>query len=142
MEKPIKLFEKFIVVILIVLMVLIIIISTVVLALAILRYILNSPNYIQDEVELLDLFGYVLLILIGLELLETIKSYLSEHVFHVEVVMEVALIAVARKVILLDYKEYPPLTILAIASLILALSIGFFLEKRGRYMKLPPEEKL
>jgi uncharacterized membrane protein (DUF373 family) len=49
--------------------------------------------------------------------------------------LEVALIAVARKVILLDYSEYPPLTIFAIAAIIFALSIGFFLDKRGRYLR-------
>jgi uncharacterized membrane protein (DUF373 family) len=50
----------------------------------------------------------------------------------VEVVLEVALIAVSRKVIILDVKEYSSLTILAIAALILALSVAFFLERRAR----------
>jgi uncharacterized membrane protein (DUF373 family) len=42
--------------------------------------------------------------LIGIELLETIKAYLLEKVVHVEIVIEVALIAIARKVI--NNKKY------------------------------------
>ena len=132
MDKFLDNFEKSIVTVLIIIMVLIIVIATLVLGWAVVTNILSSENFLPDDIGLLDLFGYVLLILIGIELLETIKAYLSEHIFHVEVVLEVAIIAVARKVILLDYKEYSGLTVMAIAALILALSVGYYLEKRGR----------
>jgi uncharacterized membrane protein (DUF373 family) len=140
MNRFLNLFEKAIVAVLIVIMILIIIVATVVLGYTLIRHLTSSPGYLPGEIELLDLFGYVLLILIGIELLETIKAYLSEHVFHVEVVLEVAMIAVARKVILLDYKEYSGLTILAIAALILALAVGYFLEKRTRRYNPQPEK--
>ena len=133
MNKFLNIFEKTIVAVLIVIMVLIIILATVVLASSLVRHLITSPGDLPGDIELLDIFGYVLLILIGIELLETIKAYLSEHVFHVEVVLEVAMIAVARKVILLDYKEYSGFTILAIAALILALAVGYYLEKRTRH---------
>ena len=141
MNKFLNIFEKTIVAVLIVIMVLIIILATVVLASSLVRHLITSPGDLPGDIELLDIFGYVLLILIGIELLETIKAYLSEHVFHVEVVLEVAMIAVARKVILLDYKEYSGITILAIAALILALAVGYYLEKRSRYNN-PQLEKL
>jgi len=134
MNKFLDTFEKIIVIVLIVIMIILIIIATLVLGFSIVRHVLSSPGYLPVDVDLLDVFGYVLLILIGIELLETIKAYLSEHVFHVEIVLEVAMIAVARKVILLDYKESPSLTIFAIAALILALAIGYYLEKRSRYI--------
>lgn len=133
MNKFLRIFEKSIVIVLILIMLIIIIIATLVLAFAVVRHVLSSPGYLPMDVDLLDVFGYVLLILIGIELLETIQAYLSEHVFHVEVVLEVAMIAVARKIILLDYKEYPSFTILAIAALMLALAVGYYLEKRSRY---------
>ena len=132
MNKFLNLFEKVIVTVLILIMVLVIIFATLVLGSLLLAYVLSSPNYLLDDIQLLDVLGYVMLIIIGIELLETVKLYLKEHVFHVEVVLEVAMTAVARKVILLDYKEYSALTVLAIASLILALSIGYFLVRRGR----------
>jgi uncharacterized membrane protein (DUF373 family) len=141
MKSFLNIFEKAIITVLIVIMVLIIILATLVLGSTLLQHILNFPGHLPADLELLDIFGYVLLILIGVELLDTIKAYLSEHVFHVEVVLEVAMIAVARKVILLDYKEYPSLTILSIAALILALAVGFYLERRGRHFNSQLEKE-
>ena len=42
----------------------------------------------------------------------------------------VALIAIARKVIILDLKDLPSLALFGIASLILAISVAYFLVKR------------
>jgi uncharacterized membrane protein (DUF373 family) len=140
MNNFLNLFEKAIIGVLIIIMVLIIIVATIVLGSTLIRHITTSPGNLPGDVELLDVYGNVLLILIGIELLETIKAYLSEHVFHVEVVLEVAMIAVARKIILLDYKEYSGLTILAIAALMLALAFGYYLEKRTRQHNPQPKE--
>lgn len=93
---------------------------------------LSTPPILTLEIEqLLDLFGFFLLILIGVELLETIKAYLVEHVVHVEIVIEVALIAIARKVIVLDLSKHSGVTVLAIAALVLALACAYFIEKRA-----------
>jgi len=81
--------------------------------------------------ELLQVFGFFLLVLIGVELLETIKAYFVEHIVHVEVVVEVAMIAIARKVITLDVKDYEPLHLCGIAFIIIALSLAYFVVKRG-----------
>jgi len=131
-DRPLKLFQKAIVFSLIAMMALLITLATVELGWIILRDIVTPPYVLPGIIELLDIFGFFLLILIAIELLETIHAYLTEHVIHVEVVLEVALIAVARKVIVLDVKEYSGLTILAIAALILALSVAFWLERKGR----------
>lgn len=61
------------------------------------------------------------------QLLGTFMAYLAEHVIHVEVVFMVAMIAIARKVIILDVKELPSATLLGIASIIIALSAGYYL---------------
>ncbi|HNR97703.1 MAG TPA: phosphate-starvation-inducible PsiE family protein, partial [Anaerolineae bacterium] len=117
---------------LVLMMAVIVLLSTVELGWIIVKDIITPPYVLPGITELLDIFGFFLLILIGIELLETIRAYLAEHVIHVEVVLEVALIAVARKVIILDVKDYPSLTILAIGALILALSVAFFVERRAR----------
>ncbi|MEZ4567971.1 MAG: phosphate-starvation-inducible PsiE family protein [Desulfobacterales bacterium] len=66
-----------------------------------------------------------------MELLETIKAYLSENVVHTEIVLgcAVALIAIARKVIILDVKVYDPLTIFGIAALIFTIAIAYLIKK-------------
>jgi uncharacterized membrane protein (DUF373 family) len=132
MDRALKLFQKGVVLSLMAMMALIIALSTVELGWIIVQDIITPPYVLPGITELLDIFGFFLLILIGIELLETIRAYLVEHVIHVEIVLEVALIAVARKVIILDIKDYPSLTILAIGVLILALSVAFFLERRAR----------
>lgn len=65
-------------------------------------------------------------------LLETVKMYLSEKKVHVEVVFTVAMIAIARKVIILDVKELSSLTLIGIGAIVLALATGYYLLKRGR----------
>lgn len=62
----------------------------------------NETSLRLDNYEILNLFGFFLLILIGIELLDTIKAYITKHEIHVEVIVLLAIIAVARKIILLD----------------------------------------
>jgi uncharacterized membrane protein (DUF373 family) len=59
-----------------------------------------------------------MLVLIGIELLETImKTYITQKQPHYEVVLSVAIIAIARKVIILDIKEVDSLSLVGIASI-------------------------
>jgi uncharacterized membrane protein (DUF373 family) len=73
---------------------------------------------------------YFLLVLIGVELLETLRACLKKDVIHVRVVLEVALIAMARKVIIAEPAAVPGLTLLGVAALILALAIAFYVERQ------------
>jgi uncharacterized membrane protein (DUF373 family) len=111
-------------------MVFIILLSTIELAWIIIKDILSPPIVMLRIEELLEVFGFFLLVLIGIELLETIKAYLVEKVVHVEIVIEVALIAIARKVIILDVDKYSHLTVMGIAALILAMAAAIFAIKR------------
>lgn len=86
---------------------------------------------ILDVEELLDTFGLFLIVLIGLELFETVKSYFREHIVHVECIFMVAMIAVARKVIMLEYTKTEPLAFAGIAALVFALAAGYYLIKRA-----------
>ena len=87
----------------------------------------ESPYFFLKVNELLDIFGIFLLVLIGIELFETMEIYIKENVVHIEVVLTVALIAVSRKVIILDIKKVGSATLLGIAAIILALSLGYYL---------------
>lgn len=90
----------------------------------------NPPYFLLSVNEILDIFGIFLLVLIGIELFETLEIYIKENVIHIEVVLTVALIAVARKVIILDMKKVESTTLLAVAALILALSLGYYLVRK------------
>jgi uncharacterized membrane protein (DUF373 family) len=132
MNRFLKGFERAIVLVLIGLMMVLVLAATIELIVLIVGKLASPPILRVSVGELLDMFGFFLLILIGLELLETIKAYLSEHVVHVEIVLEVALIAIARKVIILDVKKTESLSLLGIALLIASLAGAYYLERKGR----------
>jgi uncharacterized membrane protein (DUF373 family) len=135
MEMLAKYFEKVIIFSLSLMMMIVILLSTVEFAYILISDIIEPPIFLLEIDELLDIFGFFLLILIGVELFETIRSYLSEHVVHVEVVVEVALIAIARKVIILDIKEVTAASLVGIATIITALAIAYFVVLYLRRLK-------
>jgi len=126
-----KKFERIIVSALIVMMAATILLATVELAWLIIKDVVTPPIILLEIDELLDIFGLFLLVLLGIELVSTLKTYLTENEIHVEVVFAVALIAIGRKVIILDVKEISSLSLLGIAAIIISLSVGYFLVRRA-----------
>jgi uncharacterized membrane protein (DUF373 family) len=127
----IKSFEKIIIRVLVILMAFVLLLSTVELAWVIIKDIITPPILLLEIDELLEIFGLFMLVLIGIELLETIaKTYMAESVDHAQIVMAVAIIAIARKVIIMDVKDLSGLALVGIAAIILALSIGYYLIKK------------
>jgi uncharacterized membrane protein (DUF373 family) len=123
-------FEHAIIWALIVMMAVIILISTVELGYLLGKDIVTPPIFFLEIEQLLELFGFFLLILIGIELLETIKAYLKQQVVHSEIVLEVALIAIARKVIILDLKAYDSMLVIGVAALILTIAVAYYILRR------------
>ncbi len=76
-------------------------------------------------------FSGVLLVVLGLELLETLRVYFTHHRVRLELVIVVALIAVSRHVINLDFEHLGGTTIAGIAALIVALTGGYYLVRRA-----------
>ncbi|MBU5614090.1 phosphate-starvation-inducible PsiE family protein [Geomonas azotofigens] len=131
MLRVIKRFERVIIMVLVVLMSVVLLLSTLELAWIIIQDIISPPVLLLDINELLDIFGLFMLVLIGIELLDTIaKTYMAESVDHAQIVMSVAIIAIARKVIILDVKELSGLALVGIAAILLALTVGYFLIKK------------
>jgi uncharacterized membrane protein (DUF373 family) len=123
--------QKLIALVLAVLLVIVVMLSTVDLGVLIAREIWKPPRFLIQVQGLLEIFSFFLLILIGVELLETLKAYLKKDVFHVRLVLEVALIAMARKVIILEPTSTPGLTLFGMAALILALAVAFYFERKA-----------
>jgi uncharacterized membrane protein (DUF373 family) len=131
MEKFLKKFERFIVIALLGFMAVVVLLSAVELAVLIFEQLIIPPFMLLDMKKLLKIFSFFLIVLIGLELIEVIKVYLVDEQVHVEVIFLVAIIAVARKVIILDVKDVDPLMLIGVAAIIIALSGGYLLLKRG-----------
>ena len=131
MIRILRTFERIIVLTLLVLMLIAVLASTIELAIILVQQLRKPPFLLLDIAEMLEVFGFFLMVLIGIELLETIKVYFEGEKVHAEVVLLVALVAVARKVIILEYKDLSPATLLALAAMIIALAAGFFVVKRA-----------
>ena len=78
--------------------------------------------------------------MIAIEIFENLTLYLREDVIHVEIVLATALMAIARKVIILDYKEMEPSYVYATGCVVLAMSIGYWLVVRRRPLKSAEKE--
>jgi len=131
-----KKYEKFMIRALMVMMAIVLGLATVDLGWLIIKDIIEAPLFLLSVEQLLDIFGLFMLVIIGIELLETImKTYITEDQPHYEVVLSVAIIAIARKVIILDLKEVDSLILIGIASIIIALTGGYFLMKKSRSNK-------
>lgn len=125
----VKIVERVIIRVLIVLMLIVLIFSTLDLIIKVVLNLIEPPIMLIDHDNLFELFGVFLMVLIGIELLDTIKAYFKENIIHVEVVMLVALIALARKIIVLDLDKYKD-SLFGIAALIVAISVGYYLIKK------------
>ncbi|MAT65518.1 MAG: phosphate-starvation-inducible E-like protein [Gammaproteobacteria bacterium] len=130
MIEHLRKFERLVVAALILMLALVIMLSLLELGWVLVRDISKPPVFILEIHELLELFGLFLLVLIGIELLETMKRYYNEGRVELDVIISVSLIAIGRKIITMDPKEYNPLTLVGIAAIILALFVGYWVIKR------------
>lgn len=127
-----KKFERALVGALILMLALVVLLSVVELGWVLIKDIITPPLFILEINQLLELFGLFLLVLIGIELLETVKKYYTEGRVDLDVIIAVALIALGRKIITVDPKEYDPLTLVGIAAIILALVVGYWVTQKDK----------
>ncbi|MEW6036989.1 MAG: phosphate-starvation-inducible PsiE family protein [Pseudomonadota bacterium] len=130
MLEYLKKFNLFISGSLILLMVLVVVLSVAELYWIIAKDIFSRPLFVLEIHELLEIFGFFLLILIGLELIDTMKAYLTTGVIHAEVILSVAIIALARKIVILDTGAHDGVTLIGIGVIIIALAVTHYLIKR------------
>jgi len=127
-------FEKYVYYVLIILLAFIIFVSVIELALLIAGGLIIDQTYRLDNHEILTIFGFFLLVLIGVELLDTIKAYIKKQEIHVEIIVLLAVIAVARKIILLDpYSDMPlsDMTLWGLGFIVLCLAAAYYLIKKA-----------
>ena len=128
--KLIKNIEHVIVATLVVILTIILLLSSGEVVFSIGSEIINSPNFLINPDKLMSIFSSILIVIIGLELLETIKAYLKEDVVHVELVVLVAIIALGRKVIIWDFNKYSINEMIGLSMMLISLSIVYFLIRK------------
>lgn len=123
--------ERIIAIALLVIMTVVVISGALEVAWVVINDLFQPPGFFLGVEDLFDIFGLFLMVLIGLELMTSIEMYLKDNTIHAEVMFLVALTAVARKVVILDAKSIDPLTVFAIAALVIALSGGYYFIKKS-----------
>lgn len=128
-------FEKMVYVLLMALLMFVLAASLVELVWYIYNSLINTPAFLLESHELIAVLGAFLLVLIGVELLDTIKAYFSENTIHVEIVVLLAIIAIARKVILLDPTSVSGIDfgfeLIGTGIVVLGLAGGYYLIKKA-----------
>lgn len=89
----------------------------------------GSLDHLQPLVQ--DAFSGVLMVVLGLELLETLTAYFREHHIRLEVILVVAIIAVGRSIFEFDLTHTPGLQLVGYGVLILSLAVSYVLVRNA-----------
>lgn len=92
--------------------------------------LVKPPVFILTIGDVLATFGAFMVVLIAIEIFQNIILYLRDDVIHVKIVVSTALMAIARKVIILDYDTLEPVYIWATGVVLLATGAAYYLVYR------------
>lgn len=86
----------------------------------------DLSQIVDIRASILDFIGEILLVVIILELVDTIKVYTKEHIIKVGSVLLVAITAVSRELIIFDYHAGDYLMLFGISAAIISLAVVFW----------------
>ena len=110
-------------------MVIVILVAVCDLGLVLVTRLFTPPHGFLGR-TLIEIFGLFLNVLIALEILENITAYLKKHVVQVELVIVTSIIAVARKIIILDFEKTSGTDLIGLAIAIFSLAISYWIIRR------------
>ena len=90
-------------------------------------HIRRPPIFLLNIHDIFTIFGAFMAVPIAMEIFVNITMYLREHVLQVRMVVATALMAAARKIIILDLKSVGALEILAVGAAVLSLGLTYWL---------------
>jgi len=135
MIETVNKFEKLIYASLMIMLIAVLVASVIFLGWTLAVSLIDSTPWQLETHEMIQVLGGFLLVLIGVELLDTIKAYFLENAIHVEIVVLLAIIAIARKVILLDPTGMSGFDygfeLIGIGVIVVGLSAGYYLIKKA-----------
>jgi uncharacterized membrane protein (DUF373 family) len=90
------------------------------------------PIFLLNVSDIFKIFGAFMVVLIAIEIFINIRLYLGSSTLPIKLVIGTALMAIARKVIVLDLQNTTSIYVFAIAAVVLALGIAYWLVGRTR----------
>ena len=94
--------------------------------------IIDHPYFLVDVSTLFEVFNLILIIAIGYELIRSLILIISSDTIPTIPIIQIAIIAVANKIITLDIKQTNVNILIGLALLIAALGLAYFLMKYNR----------
>ncbi|WP_294344619.1 phosphate-starvation-inducible PsiE family protein [Prosthecochloris sp.] len=92
----------------------------------------EAPFLLLNINDLLETFGAFLAVLIAIEIFINIRLYLGTNIVPVKLVVATALMAISRKVIILDLDKLTSDYLLGIAAVVLGLGVSYWLITREK----------
>lgn len=92
--------------------------------------LLTPPYLLLDINDIFYTFGAFMAVLIAVEIFINIRLYLGSNIFPVQLVVATALMAIARKAIVLDFDAVTAPYLLGIAAITLALGLTYWLLRK------------
>jgi uncharacterized membrane protein (DUF373 family) len=126
MERVTAIVERLVVGALLILLMVTILVGTVIVGWSLIQDLLDFGSLVANPKALFDVFGLFVAVLVGVELLRILRHLVQSHEVDTELVVETALIALCNKVITLNLSAVSWTTLLAIASLIVALAAAIY----------------
>jgi len=109
------------------LMVLVIILGVVDVCHVLYTRLSTPPVFMLNVSDIFKVFGAFMVVLIAIEIFINIRLYLGSSTLPIKLVIGTALMAIARKVIVLDLANTTSIYVFAIAAVVLALGIAYWL---------------
>ena len=87
----------------------------------------TPPVMLLNVSDIFAIFAAFMVVLIAIEIFINIRLYLGSNTLPIQLVIGTALMAIARKVIVLDLTSTEPIYVFAIAAVVLALGVAYWL---------------
>lgn len=87
----------------------------------------SAPQFLLNLRDIFTVFASFLAVLIAIEIFVNITLYLRDDVIHIRLVVATALMAIARKVIVLDFTTIEHEYLYGIGIIVIALGITYYL---------------
>ena len=122
-------FKTIIIFILLVLMAIIIVISVIFLIWSMIDSFIMGGIDIDniDKGEILHIFGLLLVVIIGLELMDLLLGYVRKGELHIQIVLFIAIIAVAREFVIYNYDTINGVDLASMGIAVIALAAASYL---------------
>ena len=99
--------------------------------LALLTSVETSSRLLITQEQMALILPVFFHILIDIELIDTFNVYIHEHSIKVQSILLIGLIAIGRKLLVLDLGHADGLSNIGLASIIIALSLGYYLVRKN-----------